>query len=337
MTGIAEAAPAKLNLYLHVTGRRPDGYHELDSLVAFAEVGDTVTAVGGEARVRLRGADLPPPAPRLIVSGRFGPALMSENPSQNLVVRAAHALAAQIGKPADIIIALEKQLPIASGIGGGSADAAATLRALARLWGIEPGADLLYAVGAALGADVPVCLAGRSCYFGGIGDLLDEAPPLPETFAVLVNPGVPVPTPAVFKARTGPFSAPGRFSTVPADAVALAKLLGERNNDLTAPALTLAPAIADVLTGLERTDGILLARLSGSGATCFGLYATRTEADAAAARLSAAEPSWWVAPTRLLPTPAGAPPLPGRIVPVAVAAVAPPAGPFPDTGGWGVG
>lgn len=338
MTRISEAAPAKLNLYLHVTGKRSDGYHELDSLVAFTEVGDTVTVTEGAARVLLRGADLPPPGPRLIVSGPFAPALMGESPSQNLVVRAAHALAASLGRPADAVIALDKRLPIASGIGGGSADAAATLRALALLWGAEPHAVSLYAVAATLGADVPVCLAGRSCYFGGIGEQLDEAPALPETFAVLVNPGVPVPTPAVFKVRSGAFSAPARFSQPPADPQELAALLRERNNDLTAPALTVAPAIADVLTALERTDGILLARLSGSGATCFGLYAGREAAEAAGKVISAAEPRWWVAATRLLPTPAGVPPLPRGLSPASyAAAVPPPAVPFPDTGGWGVG
>ncbi|WP_042704039.1 4-(cytidine 5'-diphospho)-2-C-methyl-D-erythritol kinase [Azospirillum sp. B506] len=358
MTGIpiVEAAPAKLNLYLHVTGRRADGYHELDSLVAFAEYGDSIALTPGAARVTLRGADLPPAGPRLAIAGPYGPALMGENPAGNLVMRAAHALAARLGREADVMIALTKALPVASGIGGGSADAAACLRALARLWGVPADDPALFAVAAGLGADVPVCVAGRSCYFGGIGDLLDEAPDLPETHVVLVNPNVPVPTPAVFKAMAaaragnGPgngsgngsgsgagFSAPARFTRRPADAGDLAALLLERTNDLTAPALTVAPVIADPLAALERSAGCLIARLSGSGATSFGLYATAAAAESAATAIAAAAPGWWVKPTRLLPTPAGAPALPRGIVADRAAAVPPPSVPFPDTGGWGVG
>jgi len=346
MTGlsIVEAAPAKLNLYLHVTGRRADGYHELDSLVAFAEFGDSIALTTGAARVALRGADLPAAGPRLAIAGPFGPALMGESPATNLVMRAAHALAARLGREADVMIALTKALPVASGIGGGSADAAACLRALARLWGLPPDGPALFAVAAGLGADVPVCVAGRSCYFGGIGDELDEAPDLPETHVVLVNPNVPVPTPAVFKAMAAAraesgstFSAPARFARKPADAADLAALLRERSNDLTAPALTVAPVIADVLAALERSVGCLLSRLSGSGATCFGLYATAAAAEAAAKSIAVAAPGWWVKPTRLLPTPAGAPALPRGIVADPAAAVPPPPVPFPDTGGWGVG
>ncbi|MGF7174156.1 4-(cytidine 5'-diphospho)-2-C-methyl-D-erythritol kinase [Azospirillum doebereinerae] len=338
---IVEAAPAKLNLYLHVTGKRPDGYHELDSLVAFAEIGDTVTLQPGGARIALRGADLPPAGPRLAISGPFGPALMGENPAGNLVIRAAHALAARLGREADVMIALNKALPVASGIGGGSADAAACLRALGRLWGLEAEDARLYGIAAGLGADVPVCVAGRSCFFGGTGEILDEAPALPDTHAVLANPGVPVPTPAVFKARSatsgGAFSAPARFATAPADATALAALLRERANDLTDAALTVAPAIADTLAALERTDGCLLARLSGSGATCFALYASAAEAEAAAARVGAAEPRWWVKATRLRASPANAPALPKGLRVGGLAAAPRPMAPFPDTGGWGVG
>lgn len=346
MTGIpiVEAAPAKLNLYLHVTGRRADGYHELDSLVAFAELGDVITLTAGAARVALRGADLPPAGPRLAIAGPFGPALMGGNPADNLVMRAAHALAARLGRQADVMIALTKALPVASGIGGGSADAAACLRALARLWGVPTDDPALFAVAAGLGADVPVCVAGRSCYFGGIGDVLDEAPELPESHAVLVNPNLPVPTPAVFKAMaaaraesTAPFSVPARFARKPADVRDLAALLLERANDLTAPALTVAPAISDVLAALKRSAGCLLPRLSGSGATCFGLYGTAQQAEAAAKAIAAAEPGWWVRPTRLRPTPPDAPVLPRGIVADPAAAVPPPAVPFPDTGGWGVG
>ncbi len=283
---IVEAAPAKLNLYLHVLGRRADGYHELDSLVAFAGVGDRLTvapAAGG---------------PHLTITGPFAAPLAAEDPAGNLVTRAAVALAERLGRSPAVRIVLEKNLPVASGIGGGSADAAACLRALARLWGLPTGHPDLHELGARLGADVPVCLAGRPAYFGGVGDRLDPAPALPEVHVVLVNPGVPVPTPAVFRARQGDFSPSARFAHAPSDAAELAAVLAERRNDLTAPALSVAPAIATVLEALSATPGCLLARLSGSGATCFGLYATTAEADGAAARL--ARPGWWVHAGRLL-------------------------------------
>ncbi|WP_158043977.1 4-(cytidine 5'-diphospho)-2-C-methyl-D-erythritol kinase [Skermanella pratensis] len=280
---IVEHAPAKLNLYLHVLGRRPDGYHELDSLVAFADIHDTVT-------VR--------PAERLTleIDGPFAPALAVEAAGDNLVTRAAVLLARALGKDEPgVTITLTKRLPVASGIGGGSADAAACLRALARLWDIGGDDSRLATLAARLGADVPVCLSGTSAYFGGIGDIVDPAPPLPACAVVLVNPGTPLATPAVFKARSGPFSAPARFDgEPPADAAALARLLAGRGNDLTAPARILVPEIGDVLEALGRTPGCLLARLSGSGATCFALYADREGAEAAAAGLVSGHPGWWV-------------------------------------------
>ncbi len=284
---ILEAAPAKLNLYLHVTGKRPDGFHMLDSLAAFTELGDALT-------LEPLAEDL-----TLTITGPFAE-FGREDPADNLVIRAARRLADRLGRRAEGRIALTKNLPVASGIGGGSADAAACLRALARLWGLPADAPVLFEVAAGLGADIPVCVVGRSRYFGGVGDQLAAAPRLPETHVVLVNPNVPVPTPAVFKARgAAPFSQPARFSQTPNDAAALADLLGARGNDLTTPALTVAPVIADVLSALERSDGCLLARLSGSGATCFALYATAAEAESAAARIRTAEPGWWAQATRL--------------------------------------
>ncbi len=336
---ITEQAPAKLNLYLHVLGRRPDGYHALDSLVVFADVGDRVTVLETPAPPPLRGVERAAPVPRLSLSGPFGRALMGEDPATNLVNRAAHLLAAALERPASVTLLLDKHLPVASGIGGGSADAAAALLALARLWGVEADHDLLYQVGVSLGADVPACLAGRPVFLGGLGEQLDPAPVLPETHAVLVNPGVPVSTPAVFKARSGPFSSLARFTESPADARALAALLAERRNDLTEPALTVAPEIAAVLAALDATPGCLLSRLSGSGATCFGLYAIADEAGRAAEAIQAARPAWWVRAARLLPEPAQPRPLPiGLLTPLGTDPQAPrPSVPFPDTGGWGVG
>lgn len=284
-------APAKLNLYLHVVGRRPDGYHLLDSLVAFADIGDAL-----EAR--------PAPQWSLQVTGPFAGALEAA-PDDNLVSRAAHRLARRLGRPPGAAVTLVKNLPVASGIGGGSSDAAATLRALVDLWGVDlrGGAAAtvdLPALAAELGADVPVCLAARTAWLGGIGDDLAPAPALPPIHVVLANPGVALATPAVFKARRGPFSAPARFDGAPPDAAALARLLAARRNDLTEPAMAQLPVIGQVLEALGAEEGALLARMSGSGATCFALFGDAASAQAAAARLEARRPGWWVAAGRLL-------------------------------------
>ncbi len=295
MALIIEAAPAKVNLYLHVLGRRADGYHELDSLVAFASVGDRLT-IRPITKAAL--ADAPDDGPQLTITGPFADALAREGHANNLVTRAAVAFARICGQSPRVRIALEKNLPITSGIGGGSTDAAACLRALARLWGVPTDHPSLYELGLRLGADIPVCLAKRPAYFGGVGDRLAPAPPLPETHIVLVNPGVPVPTPAVFKALQSNFSGAARFTQAPADTAELATLLAERGNDLARPAAIIAPVITEILEALAATPGCLLARLSGSGPTGFGLYATAAEAEAAAQRL--ARPGWWVRAARLL-------------------------------------
>ena len=278
------SAPAKLNLYLHVVGRRADGYHVLDSLVAFAEPADEVIAE-------------PAPALSLAVRGPYAAAL-GDTARDNLVWRAAERLAAQAERPAAAALTLIKNLPVASGIGGGSSDAAAALKALAALWRLDPAQADLAALAATLGADVPVCLAARAAWLGGIGEVVEPAPALPPVTALLVNPGIALPTPAVFKARQGPFSAPARFA-MPEDAAGLAALLAARRNDLTAAAVALVPAIGDVLERLAALEGALIARMSGSGATCFALFAAPETAAAAAARLRAERPGWWLAAGRL--------------------------------------
>jgi 4-diphosphocytidyl-2-C-methyl-D-erythritol kinase len=267
---IASFAPAKVNLYLHVTGKRADGYHLLDSLAVFPDVGDRVEVEAAEALT-------------LSLSGPFGAVLEGE--ADNLLLKAARALAPGRGAA----LALEKNLPVASGIGGGSADAAAALRALCRLWGVQ-GADLP-GIALGLGADVPVCLRSAPARMQGIGEVLAPAPRLPEFGMVLVNPGVAVPTPAVFKARTGGFTpAPMLPATWP-HAAAMAEGLRRCTNDLEQPAISLQPVIAEVLAVLAALPGALLARMSGSGATCFALFPTPAEAAAAAAGIS--RPGWW--------------------------------------------
>lgn len=273
---IAEPAPAKINLFLHVTGRRADGYHLLDSLAVFTALGDRVTAE-------------PAPDLSLHLEGPFGGALTAE--PDNLVLRAARALAAEAGVPARVRLTLHKNLPVASGIGGGSADAAAAFRALCRLWKISPDQATLHRLALALGADVPVCLASVPARMGGIGGDLSPAPRLPACGIVLVNPGVAVATPDVFRARRGRFSPMAALPSVWTDAATMASDLGRLTNDLAEPAIGLQPVIAETLTALEHLPGCLLARMSGSGATCFGLFATPDAAGQAAAGITPA--SWW--------------------------------------------
>ena len=285
---IACDAPAKLNLFLKVVGRRDDGYHLLDSLVAFVSIGD---------RIRIR------PAAELgfSVHGRFAGAVPSgPTADENLVVRAARRLAEAVGRPPDVAIELEKSLPAAAGLGGGSADAAATLRALATLWRIDKADPRVMALAARLGADVPVCLASRTCRMRGIGDKIEPAPPLTGLPILLVNPGVPVSTPEVFRAFSGAFSTPLDRFDPPREPLALARWLDGCGNDLQAPALSLAPAIGTAIEAVGEQTGCLSARMSGSGATCFGLFDTEDACAAAAARLQSAEPGWWVRDGRLI-------------------------------------
>lgn len=269
--GVVERAGAKVNLCLHVTGRRADGYHLLDSLVTFAEVGDEIAAVPADSLT-------------LAIGGRFAEGL--EACRDNLVLRAAGVFGGAKGAA----LTLTKSLPVASGIGGGSADAAATLRALARLWDValpDPKAVL------ALGADVPVCLAGVPARMSGIGEVLEPVA-LPDFAMVLVNPGVAVPTGTVFSGLARRDNAP--MPGVPAFAgpEALFAWLRDQRNDLEASATQVAPVIGTVIAALAAQPGCALARMSGSGATVFGLFGAMVEAEAAAARLSAAEPGWWV-------------------------------------------
>lgn len=281
---ITEFAPAKINLALHVTGRRDDGYHLLDSLVVFAGVGDRITVAESDAlTLSITG----PQAASLPVS------------DENLVLRAARAFGAGRGA----MIGLEKRLPIASGIGGGSADAAATLRALARLWGKTlPDPQIILA----LGADVPVCMSGRPSRMTGIGEGVATLPhALPPAWLVLVNPLVAVPTPAVFaglKRRDNP-----PLSPIPIwpTAEVMANWLLTTRNDLEQPAIAAAPVISKVKSAIASTKGCLIARMSGSGATCYGLYGSASAAKAGVQQIKTGFSDWWVAdaPVLIAPNP----------------------------------
>lgn len=271
---VTELACAKLNLALHVRHRRPDGYHELETLFAFVTHGDVV-------RVTLADSD------SFTLTGPFAAVLAGEG--DNLVTRAAARFRAAFGGGTHAI-ELEKHLPIASGIGGGSADAAATLRALAALHGVAQDDPRLFAIADALGSDVPACLLGRTALGRGRGEQLTPLEGLAGTPTLLVNPGVAVSTAAVFQRWDGVDRGP--IGT--GDLLTVART---GRNDLEPPARAVAPAIDAVLAALAAQPGVLLARMSGSGATCFALFDSHAALDLAAAALEGR--GWWLAATRL--------------------------------------
>ncbi|GGE84089.1 4-(cytidine 5'-diphospho)-2-C-methyl-D-erythritol kinase [Stappia taiwanensis] len=279
-------APAKVNYALHVTGRRADGYHLIDSLVGFPAIGDTVTA-----RPATEGLDL-------VVTGPFAETLAEAgNMAENLVLQAARALAHHAGiAPQGLHLTLEKSLPIAAGIGGGSSDATATLKLLRDLWAPALADAELARIGLALGADLPMCLNGRPARITGIGETVTTIPPLPDHTLLLVNPGTCVATPTIFKALTQRDNPPlpdlprGGFDSLEE----FVDWLGETRNDLEPPAIDTAPVIGEVLAALRQHQPIRLARMSGSGATCFAIVDNPVEAGEIATRLAAQHPTWWI-------------------------------------------
>jgi 4-diphosphocytidyl-2-C-methyl-D-erythritol kinase len=279
-----EHAPAKINLALHVTGRRADGYHLLDSLIVFTAHGDRLTFSLAERD-------------SFSVTGPFSAYV--PNDEGNLVLRARDMLHEAFPKNAKpVSIALEKNLPVASGIGGGSSDAAATLRALARHWGVDEQARI-DAIALSLGADVPMCLTGRPLVAGGIGDIMQLLQSFPELNLVLVNPGIALSTPAVFKALHSADNAPLPDLPSALDFASLIGWLEATRNDLQDAAMQIVPEIGDVLAAF-RTNGSAFARMSGSGATCFGLFENAESADHAAASISKSRPDWFVASTKVI-------------------------------------
>lgn len=278
-------APAKVNLYLHVLGKRTDGLHELQSLVTFASIGDGVEVTPSDKRT-------------LEIDGPFGASISIEEPGQNLVVKAARRALSGTGKR--VHIRLTKNLPVAAGVGGGSADAAAVLHCLNDMLGTDYGEPAAWAN---LGADIPVSLLDRPALAEGMGERLTPAPHLPALPAVLVNPGEPSGTRSVFKALAGRYGQPAIPALPPEQVCASVETfigwLSNTRNDLTEPGAEIVPAIREALSALQQTPGVLLARMSGSGATCFGLCPTMEAADEAAASLSGRAPGWWVRATML--------------------------------------
>jgi 4-diphosphocytidyl-2-C-methyl-D-erythritol kinase len=281
--GPVEAARAKVNLFLHVGEKRADGFHPLQSLAVFAELGDQVSAQAADAI-------------SLSLDGPFAAGLSGE--ADNLVLKAARALAAKASRPAGAKLSLTKNLPVASGIGGGSADAAAALRALSSLWGLTLADSALHEIAASLGSDVPVCVASQPSWMEGRGEILSPIAALPHLPLLLVNPGAAIATKDVFAAlqnRSGVSHQlpPEGFQ----DMADLLRFLDASRNDLEEPARRLQPLIGEVLTALLALPGALFARMSGSGATCFAIFPDDDSCRRAAAMLAKARPEWWVAPT----------------------------------------
>ncbi|PCJ69386.1 MAG: 4-(cytidine 5'-diphospho)-2-C-methyl-D-erythritol kinase [Rhodobiaceae bacterium] len=283
---IVELANAKINLSLRVLGKRADGYHQLESFVMFAAIADRLTCHAADEL-------------SLEITGPFGRDLEGEK--DNLILEAARVFATTLGRGPSVAFTLEKNLPIASGMGGGSADAAAALRGMIRLWGDPPGSIAELAL--KLGADVPVCMRKRPSLMTGIGEVVTLIPRLPELHAVLVNPGVAVSTADVFKRlNAGPVSSEARATSLPGMETVerVSAWCRENGNDLEAPAIEGTPEVERVLAQLRQSAGCKLARMSGSGATCFALYDNPFDAAEGAASLGAANPTWWVKATRLL-------------------------------------
>jgi 4-diphosphocytidyl-2-C-methyl-D-erythritol kinase len=268
-------ARAKVNLWLNVVGCRADGYHLLDSLVAFTDLADRLEVAPSDGL-------------SLALEGPEAAAIAGD--ADNLVLRAARLLADRAGVAPRAALRLAKHIPVAAGLGGGSADAAAALHALVDLWRVAMPVEELFEIAAALGADVPMCLAGRPTLVSGVGEVLRPAPSLPPCAILLANPRTPLATPEVFAVRRGTFSAIMPAPSAWPDLQTLAADLAVRGNDLAAAAISLQPAIADVLEALRRGDGARYAAMSGSGATCFALHDTVEAAHRAATDLPTA---WW--------------------------------------------
>lgn len=287
MIPIAESAPAKINLALAVTGRRDDGYHLLDTVAVFADAGDVVAAAPAQTL-------------SLETRGPFAAGLPADG--SNLVLRAARALQAAARAEGRTVggarLVLDKRLPVASGLGGGSADAAAALRALARMWALDWPPARLAAIGLALGADIPMCLQARPLRARGIGEAITPLPGFPELHLVLANPGAAVATAAVFAALSGRFTAALPDPAGLTGFEAVAAYVAATGNDLQAVACRLEPRVGEVIAALAASPGCRAARMSGSGATCFGLFASAEAATAAAAAIARRSPSWWVTACR---------------------------------------
>ncbi|MGH1402719.1 MAG: 4-(cytidine 5'-diphospho)-2-C-methyl-D-erythritol kinase [Alphaproteobacteria bacterium] len=279
-------APAKINLFLHITGKRRDGYHLLDSLVAFADIGDTITIE---------------PAPHFSfhITGPFAKYFKDSEQTEyidgsNLITRAVKALSQITKHPTNFKITLDKHLPLASGLGGGSSDAATALWGFIQLWSLEKDADYLLPLMLQLGADVPVCLNCRPTLMRGIGDELQSAPTMPEIPIILINPMRACPTADIFLRYNKAFKPQTTLPTALTPTDHFIDVLKRHSNDLYMPAIDVLPDIKNIIHALDAQNGCMLARMSGSGASCFGLFDTTEHAVHAATIIQKENPDWWV-------------------------------------------
>ena len=284
-------APAKINLYLHVTDKLANGYHSLDSLISFADIGDDIIIE-------------PAKNFQFEITGPFSGALKgndisAEPDSSNLAVKAVWALSRLTEKAPALHMRLVKNLPLGAGIGGGSADAAAALWGLLEYWGLPKNLSGLDDLMLKLGADVPACFACEPCRVQGIGEVLDNAPTLPEVPVVLVYPGKPCHTAKIFNHMKTSFSLPVTLPEVITSFDMLCDVLSHTTNDLTQAALDSVPDIKNVLQSLDAQSGCGLSRMSGSGSSCFGLFEDEQTAETAALKLAEKNPDWWVKPSWL--------------------------------------
>jgi len=281
---ITVLAPAKVNLFLHIIGRRDDGYHLLESVFAFADFGDFITVEAA-------------PALSFSVTGPFAHICRRAgcDGDSNIVVRAANLLRQLGGVNRGAKITLEKNLPVSAGLGGGSSDAAAALKALQVLWRVEPDEESLVNLALELGADVPACLVGEPSFVAGIGELITPLEIFQNINCVLVNPLKPLSTPLVFQtfAKTDRAFTPP-LALTPEVTGDLWTLLRGSHNDLQGPAVGLAGEVGEILGALQETEGASIVRMSGSGASCFGLYENNEAAEAAARKIAGGHPGWWV-------------------------------------------
>lgn len=296
-------APAKVNLYLHVTGRRSDGYHLLDSLFAFADIYDEVEISKSDDETL-----------SIDIDGEFAFALENNSnkpipEKDNIILKAVKLLADELGEKPHVHVKLSKNLPVAAGIGGGSADAAATLKGLLKLWNKENAISpqKLEEIALKLGADVPPCLYSHPINVSGVGEVIEKSPPIPPMWFVFVNPRILLPTPKVFKAlrRINTADKPNLSSSCPvenpaSDVFEFVEKMKRRDNDLFVPAAKEVPEIRDIIDVIADTDSCLLSRMSGSGATCFGLYQSEITAFKAVKNIIAKYPKWWVKSAPLL-------------------------------------
>jgi len=286
MHSLRIAAPAKLNFFLHITGRRPDGYHLIESLAGFAQFGDIIEISVAQTL-------------SLSVEGPFAEALTG-NGANNLIVRAAHSLNKHTGGQRGAHIRLHKNIPIGAGLGGGSSDAAVALKGLAQFWQLAIKENDLHTLAVSLGSDVLVCLMQKPSWISGIGEQVYAVDMVVGGWVVLVNPGVPLLTADVYRQFSGDFSPVSEPPQSIKSFDALVKFMQSRHNALEAPAMTLQPIISEILAVLRATTGCAVARMSGSGATCFALYDNEQQARGAAQHMERTRPVWWVQVTKLL-------------------------------------